>query len=955
VLLEQAKAADADMPRWADALNAARRAEGRLGDGSDHAELRQQVRELLARLEAEQAAWQARQQDRRMLARLADIRQQSPTDPEANFFDSAPADTAYEQAFREYGIDVEKLPAAEAARRLRERPIRAALVAGLDHWAYVRRNVTHKQQPAVWRRLIAVAQSADPDPWRQRLRAARDEPDSPTLLKLAADANIVAQPPHALHQLGLLLLVKGEVATAAVFLRRAQQIHPGDFDLNNTLAVCAEHFLEPPRPDEALRHYTAALAANPRSAGAYLNLGHALGELKRWDEALAAYAMALRLKPDYTMALVNRGWTLAEKGDFAQARDAYLEVLRRWPNHAQTLGNLGVVWGNLGQADKALAALRRAIELDPDSSHAHFNLGLLFAQQGQLGPAKKAFRKAIVCAARDPAEEPRPPGAPFIDRRRRLQRQQQSARAYSELGLLLSKVGKRKEALGCFRESLKYRPDQAQTHYRLGVTLLEDGQPAEAEGSLRRVTKLQPDLAEAHAYLGWALHDQKKFDEAVREFGLALDLRPDLAWVHYQLGTTFHDQGKPDKARTALEKAVALKPDYAEAHCNLGSTLVTLGRPEEAVKHFRLAVKLKDDLVLAHHNLGVIWRQQGKLDKAVAAHRRAVELEPTDADFHVGLGTDLLLQAKWPEASASFAKAVSLKETSEGYWGLGFCRLRQGRVEEAVTALQKSIALKGDFAGAYTQLGIALQRQQKLAEAIAAHSKAAALQPGDAEVLCYLGRALFDQGAFAEAAAVYKRAQEVAAKDPRWAVPAAQSQKAAERMARLEARLPAILKGQDKPADAGERLALARLCLHPKRRLPLAAARFFTEAFADPKLADKIPSAARYDAACAAALAAAGQGEDTAKLDGKEREHWRRQARDWLREDLAAWAKRIKAGQHTDRTTARQVLQHWRQVPDLTGVREPAAIAKLPVEERTAWRQLWADVEALLRKAEEGQ
>jgi hypothetical protein len=46
-----------------------------------------------------------------------------------------------------------------------------------------------------------------------------------------------------------------------------------------------------------------------------------------------------------------------------------------------------------------------------------------------------------------------------------------------------------------------------------------------------------------------------------------------------------------------------------------------------------------------------------------------------------------------------------------------------------------------------------------------------------------------------------------------------------------------------------------------------------------------------------------------------------------------------------------RTLTHWREDPDLAGVRDPGAPEKLPEDERHAWRQLWADVAALLRRA----
>jgi hypothetical protein len=106
-----------------------------------------------------------------------------------------------------------------------------------------------------------------------------------------------------------------------------------------------------------------------------------------------------------------------------------------------------------------------------------------------------------------------------------------------------------------------------------------------------------------------------------------------------------------------------------------------------------------------------------------------------------------------------------------------------------------------------------------------------------------------------------------------------------------------------------------------------------------------VPKGARYDAACAAALA--GCAAD--KPDGKERARLRRQALDWLREDLAWWGK---AGVGKARTNAlvQQKMQNWQSDPDLAGVRDRAGLARLPNEERKQWERLWSDVAVLLRR-----
>jgi hypothetical protein len=101
-----------------------------------------------------------------------------------------------------------------------------------------------------------------------------------------------------------------------------------------------------------------------------------------------------------------------------------------------------------------------------------------------------------------------------------------------------------------------------------------------------------------------------------------------------------------------------------------------------------------------------------------------------------------------------------------------------------------------------------------------------------------------------------------------------------------------------------------------------------------------------------AALAAAGQGKDAAKLDDKERARLRKQAIDWLRADLTLLEKQLQSGERAARAQVQQNMKHWQQDSDFVGIRDKAALEKLPPDEQKAFTQLWADVAALLKKAE---
>jgi hypothetical protein len=234
-----------------------------------------------------------------------------------------------------------------------------------------------------------------------------------------------------------------------------------------------------------------------------------------------------------------------------------------------------------------------------------------------------------------------------------------------------------------------------------------------------------------------------------------------------------------------------------------------------------------------------------------------------------------------------------------------------------------------------------------------------------AEAHCNLGHALAKLGRFAESLAALRRghelgtklgawpypAHELGTKRGGWPYPSAEWVRQAEQMVALEGKLPAFLKGAYQPRDTAERLGLARVC--HARKLHHTASRLYVDAFtADPKVADDRQSLHRYNAACHAALAAAGQGEDAARLDDAAKGKLRGQAHDWLKAELTVWGKLLDAGPPPARATIGQVLRHWQRDSDLAGLRDKAALTKLPADERARLTQLWADVAALLKKAE---
>jgi eukaryotic-like serine/threonine-protein kinase len=528
----------------------------------------------------------------------------------------------------------------------------------------------------------------------------------------------------------------------------------------------------------------------------------------------------------------------------------------------------------------------------------------------------------------------------------------QSPQLLTVLARRLTKLGGNAEHL--LREAQERRPEDFWINLYLGNALWLGKKPEEALGYYRAALAVRPGTAAVYNALGNILDAQGRREEAAAEFRRAIALDPKGAVPHNGLGNVLYNQGKQEEAASEYRTAIELGPDLAEPHSNLGNVLSDQGKREAATAEYRKAIELDPKLALAHYGLGDVLYNQGKLEEAAAECRKAIELDPKNALAHSNLGNVLYNQGKREAATAEYRKAIELDpKLALAHSNLGNVLYNQGKLEEAAAECRKAIELDPKLALLHYGLGNVLRDQGKWEEAAAEYRKAIELDPKSAHAHGALGLTLLQLGRFSEARQATQRGLDLLPADEPLRKFVFGQLQTCERMLALDAKLPAILKGEAQPADAAEQVSLAALCSLKKRHAD--AARFYAEAFvAQPALANDVQTGNRYNAACAATLAAGGQGDDDDKPDDKERARFRHQALDWLRADLAFWDKLTKSGPPQALAAVQQTLRHWQEDSDLASVRDAAALEKLPEAERAALKKLWAEVEDLANKSGEG-
>ena len=237
---------------WAEARIALERAEDRLS-GTAPAELQERVNAARRNLE--------------LVAQLDDIRQKSLNGfaETIGVIDPETTDRLYEEAFEGARMGTPGTEPEAVANRVKESPVREALLATLDDWARVASGSRR-----AW--ALAVACRADPNSWRDRLRDPTVWENGKLLAKLASEAPAEELRPGLAAAIGNKLSAAGE---GVELLRAAQARWPSDFWLNYYLASAPTVVKGDRRSREGF--HWAALAIRLDIAATYYNLAGSTG------------------------------------------------------------------------------------------------------------------------------------------------------------------------------------------------------------------------------------------------------------------------------------------------------------------------------------------------------------------------------------------------------------------------------------------------------------------------------------------------------------------------------------------------------------------------------------------------------------------------------------------------------------------------------------------------------
>ena len=489
------------------------------------------------------------------------------------------------------------------------------------------------------------------------------------------------------------------------------------------------------RIKEAIGYYEQAIAIQPDFAKVYVNLGSLYANQKQWQKALDFYQKALKSDPELVGVHQHLARILV-----LQQQQSELAVEDSFPKLTSKLTvedylRQGKTFKHEGKLEEALEQYRLADKIAPQEVRVYREMVDVSERMGLWQDAAKYCRLILQLSSSDRRLSPsnsvatlsqtrqsqqllvKQPDSQKLDAadylelaqnsieekkyktaityyHRAIERQPNLIEAYLGWGDLLSKLGKKDQAIACYLQGLRQVQDNPEVYYRLGNLYQLKSKWSQAAVCYQKATQYAPDYGEAHHELGEVLSRLQQWSDAIGSYRLAIKYNPDFSWSYNNLGYALIQVGQWQSAIPVYEKAVELNPDFPWSYYNLAEAHSMLNQYSEAVTLYRKAAQIQPDLPQLQQKLGNALYRRGHrdLDKALKHFMLAIEQEP-----------DELL---------AYHQAIAIDKTNmEIYLKLGKVLIEKGQLDEAIVTYQMALQVHPNNSRVTARLQDALQKK----------------------------------------------------------------------------------------------------------------------------------------------------------------------------------------------------------------------------------------------------
>lgn len=390
--------------------------------------------------------------------------------------------------------------------------------------------------------------------------------------------------------------------------------------------------------------FAAGIAASPRFAAAYLNLGrlyqqNAAKDPRALKKGLDVYEKLLAFQPDHAEANYQSAVLLLRLGSFQPALEHISRLSAADRDRAQALSIRCAAYAGMGENAKADAAAARLLQ-SPELGEADV-LSIL--------PTLDAHR-------REDLAERLLQGL--------LNRKMTSFDSLRALGAVYQREGKLGPARETFEQAAQYQPNSVPLLLELARVANDLKDQTGALGYLAHARDLDPQNAGIHFFWGMVCIEQNLAEEAYRALRKAASLEPNNAYYNYALGAVAVERADAGEAVPYFRKYCKLKPHDPRGKLALGAAYFESHDTEKAQEQLSALVRYPETAAGAHYYLARLANLKGDYTGARRELKLALKGNPRSADVYSEMGVICLKQKEYKPAEQALQKALELNPDS---------------------------------------------------------------------------------------------------------------------------------------------------------------------------------------------------------------------------------------------------------------------------------------------------
>ncbi|MDJ0570880.1 MAG: tetratricopeptide repeat protein [Pleurocapsa sp. MO_192.B19] len=232
----------------------------------------------------------------------------------------------------------------------------------------------------------------------------------------------------------------------------------------------------------------------------------------------------------------------------------------------------------------------------------------------------------------------------------------------------LCSEGNLEGVVALYRQAIEQYPNFSWYHVNLGEVLLQLGRKGEAVECYRNALEIQPNLLGINDILKTIEQDLQSRNNSNKCNNLGTKKQSqDKQYQDSLTKTKSSELSKIERDNSEVKNYYQLleaTPNDPKLYSKLANALVKHGLIDNAIVFYKMALKIKPDDFEVNFNLGNILAKQGKLERASIYYSSAIKINPNDFECHQKSGAVLEQLGRVSEAIASYRRALEIKENS---------------------------------------------------------------------------------------------------------------------------------------------------------------------------------------------------------------------------------------------------------------------------------------------------